>query len=253
MCGLIFLFVGTGARGGGPCASQLPGLIERLIQQPEHKTASYGILIERPLASNASSSLFALNPQVKMVPASNTKVLTSAALFLNTDASKFTFKTPFFVSGSGQQGKTISAPLSLCVKGMGDPSLAYADLERAAAMYLPYSISISSLLFNIHLCARVFDLCRLHDKGIFELDSLVIDDSFFHGQGQPFPCKNSIMISNSPLGYYIILKRSSLKSIPQLLGSGKTYKQTMALNLGVLSWYLVPAKLNTQLCHNESR
>jgi len=94
------------------------------------------------------------------VPASNNKLITSAGLYLLLNASTSSpgfYKTPFLLSTTGGT----NAPV-LCVVGQGDPSIKLQDFAGVAA--------------------------RLKTMGLTRLDSIVLDRSFFKGDGQPFPC-----------------------------------------------------------------
>jgi D-alanyl-D-alanine carboxypeptidase/D-alanyl-D-alanine-endopeptidase (penicillin-binding protein 4) len=99
---------------------------------------------------------YSLNPKQFMVPASNNKLITSSALFALTNVSTFTYKTPIYISES-----TGSTPDNICVKGKGDPSISYGVLSEASS--------------------------RIRSMKVFNINSIVLDQSFFYGAGDPFP------------------------------------------------------------------
>ena len=114
-----------------------------------HARACRGILVHRNDA-NRSSVVFELNPTQFFVPASNKKLLTSAAALIS-HGPEFTFKTPLLVvdesndesqphqlAGEGaERGGGRPAPQLVVLCGAGDPSLRQAALERAATVLVP--------------------------------------------------------------------------------------------------------------------
>ncbi len=106
--------------------------MDALLERPENRRALHGILV-RKVSSGKEAPLYAHNAASLFTPASNTKLFTTASLFLHTNgAEDFRYVTPFLFRRSTSQ---------LCVRGGGDPSLAHADLVGAAAGYRPTNVS----------------------------------------------------------------------------------------------------------------
>jgi D-alanyl-D-alanine carboxypeptidase/D-alanyl-D-alanine-endopeptidase (penicillin-binding protein 4) len=106
-----------------------------------------GIYIQqRNLTSNAWVDLYTLRHEEYHTPASNNKVLTTAAI-ISALGPDHVIKTPF--SGTGS---TPNEPF-LCVRGMGDPSMSYRSLQKA-----------------------VSELKRLH---VASIGQVILDDSLY--------------------------------------------------------------------------
>ncbi len=129
----------------GICRAELPGKIEAIAQNPALTRANVGILIE-DAAPNARP-LYARRAQEKFVPASNVKLLTTAAA-LQSLGPDFSIRTSVF----GQPNAPDSA---LYVVGRGDPT------------FTSYQIN---LLAN-----------QLKQKGIRRASSLTAIDNYFTG------------------------------------------------------------------------
>lgn len=149
----------------GQCISTLPQFVETVLQQQEYAHTNWGILVQSP--SSSSKIYYSHNANTLMTPASNNKVLTSATLFLLTNATQsFTYSTPFLLGYSEPALRSRHASPSLCVQGRGDPSFNFTTFQRVAD--------------------------RLSQQGVTRLKSIVLDQSYLHGAGQPFPCKNQL-------------------------------------------------------------
>lgn len=138
-------------RDEGLCASKLGAFVDALLERPENRRALHGILVGK-VSSGKEAPLYARNAASLFTPASNTKLFTTASLFQHTSgAEHFRYATPFLFRRSTSQ---------LCVRGGGDPSLAHADLVGAAAGI---------------------------KNSVGKVSELVVDNSLFRGDGQPFP------------------------------------------------------------------
>jgi len=158
----IFLHLIAGEGRSAPCISQLPAFVKSLLAKQEYNHTLWGILVQgASLGPRMGKVYYHQNPDVFMVPASNNKLITSAGLFLLTNATKgFVYETPFLIST--QNGP--SAP-SLCVAGRGDPSILQDALDEAT--YKLFSVDV------VHI------------------NSIVLDPFYYQGDGQPFPSKIS--------------------------------------------------------------
>ena len=133
----------------GPAASQCAALgskIDAIIAQPALRSAHWGILAQsfptaRPIYSKNADQLF--------LPASNAKLLTTAAA-LTVLPSRLPQQTPLFATGQAPALKTLR------IYGQGDPSLDDRSLDQLAS--------------------------ALKAKGVQTIDTLIADDSFYQGR-----------------------------------------------------------------------
>jgi serine-type D-Ala-D-Ala carboxypeptidase/endopeptidase (penicillin-binding protein 4) len=128
------------------CASQLGFAIDKIIGQPSVNTARWGILIQA--LNKPSSDLYNRNADQLLMPASNAKLLTTAAA-LTRLTPQFRKQTPFLSSGQVPNLNTLR------IVGQGDPTLNDAKLEQIAQL--------------------------LQSKGIRSIGTLIGDDSVFQG------------------------------------------------------------------------
>jgi serine-type D-Ala-D-Ala carboxypeptidase/endopeptidase (penicillin-binding protein 4) len=128
------------------CASQLGPAIDQIIGQPSVNTAHWGILIQA--LNNPSSDLYSRNADQLFLPASNAKLLTTAAA-LTRLTPRFRKQTPFLASGQAPNLNTLR------IVGQGDPTLNDAKLEQIATI--------------------------LQSKGVRSIATLIGDDSVFQG------------------------------------------------------------------------
>jgi serine-type D-Ala-D-Ala carboxypeptidase/endopeptidase (penicillin-binding protein 4) len=128
------------------CASQLGFAIDKIIGQPLVNTARWGILIQA--LNNPSSDLYNRNADQLLMPASNAKLLTTAAALIRL-TPQFRKQTPFLASGQAPNLNTLR------IVGQGDPTLNDAKLEQIATI--------------------------LQSKGIRSIGTLIGDDSVFQG------------------------------------------------------------------------
>src|SRR5919199_667990 len=126
------------------CPAQLGAAIDGVINRPQFRRARWGILIE-PLSPNATNrALYSHETQRYFIPASNVKLLTTAAALLKF-GSDFRIRTSVYDAGAG----------SLRVVGRGDPSLTDAQLRELVQ--------------------------QLKRQGIRNVQQLVVDDGYFQG------------------------------------------------------------------------
>ncbi|HSF75995.1 MAG TPA: D-alanyl-D-alanine carboxypeptidase/D-alanyl-D-alanine-endopeptidase, partial [Microcoleus sp.] len=131
----------TSAVAGDICPGELGEQVDAIANRPEFSRSRWGILIQ-PLSSTAT--LYSRDAQKFFIPASNTKLLTTAAALQKLGAD-FRIKTSVY---SGENG-------SLYVAGRGDPSIAEAQLKSLAQ--------------------------QLKQRGISQVNQLIGDDSYFQG------------------------------------------------------------------------
>lgn len=128
------------------CASQLGPAIDKIIGQPSVRSAQWGILIQA--LNTPASDLYSRNADQLLMPASNAKLLTTAAAIVRL-TPQFRKQTPFLASGQAPNLNTLR------IVGQGDPTLNDAKLEQIATL--------------------------LQSKGIRSIGTLIGDDSVFQG------------------------------------------------------------------------
>lgn len=117
------------------CPAELPTAIDSIIADPLFERARWGILVQ-PLMSQRP--LYSHNGDRYFIPASNVKLLTTAAALLKL-GSQFRIRTSIY--------GTMSSPnvTSLRVVGRGDPTLTSDDLQELAQQLLAQGVRRSQL------------------------------------------------------------------------------------------------------------
>lgn len=104
------------------CPADLSTAIAAIVQRPEWVRSRWGILIQ---TLDEAKTLYEREAQSYFIPASNVKLLTTAATLLKYGRD-YRFQTPVYIEGSAPQ---ISR---LVLVGKGDPSLTRAQLTQLA-------------------------------------------------------------------------------------------------------------------------
>ncbi|MBE9183956.1 D-alanyl-D-alanine carboxypeptidase/D-alanyl-D-alanine-endopeptidase [Microcoleus sp. LEGE 07076] len=131
----------TPAVAGDICSGELGAKIDAIANRPEFSRSRWGILIQ-PLSSTAT--LYSRDAAKYFIPASNVKLLTTAAALQKLGAD-FRIKTSVY---SGENG-------NLYIVGRGDPSITETGLKSLAQ--------------------------QLKRRGISQVNELIGDDSYFQG------------------------------------------------------------------------
>ncbi|WP_445174332.1 D-alanyl-D-alanine carboxypeptidase/D-alanyl-D-alanine endopeptidase [Microcoleus sp.] len=126
---------------GDICPGELGVQVDTIANRPEFSRSRWGILIQ-PLSSTAT--LYSRDAQKYFIPASNVKLLTTAAALQKLGAD-FRIKTSVYSDENG----------SLYVVGRGDPSITEDQLESLAQ--------------------------QLKRRGVDRVNELIGDDSYFQG------------------------------------------------------------------------
>lgn len=126
------------------CPAQLKARIDEVINRPQFRRAHWGILIESLLPTSTNFALYNHDGERFFIPASNVKLLTTAAALRQLGAN-FQIRTSVYQISKGV----------LRVVGRGDPSLQDAQLKDLAQ--------------------------QLKRQGIINVQQLIIDDSYFRG------------------------------------------------------------------------
>lgn len=136
----------TQASTASVCAAQLGMALDRMTNRlPQVR---WGILVQTQGEGASRQTLFARNPNVPLIPASNNKLLTTAAALKKLGPSH---RIRTAVLGNATQPSLAS----LRIMGQGDPSLTTAQLTQLAQ--------------------------QLSQKGIRQVTQLIGDDTYFQG------------------------------------------------------------------------
>ena len=128
------------------CKAEVRNNIDKILSQKELRRSHWGILVK---TLDNQSTLYDLNSQKYFIPASNVKLLTTAAALIKYGA-KHQIKTPIYAQG-------LSPNLSvLTVVGKGDPTLTSEQLETLAK--------------------------QLKSKGIKRINNLIVEDNTLDDQ-----------------------------------------------------------------------
>jgi D-alanyl-D-alanine carboxypeptidase/D-alanyl-D-alanine-endopeptidase (penicillin-binding protein 4) len=127
------------------CTSQLGAAIDAVISRPQLAKSRWGIVIS-PLAPNIKSNLYNRDGERFFIPASNAKLLTTAAALLQL-GSTFRIRTSVY-----------GTPTFLTVVGRGDPSLSKLQLKDLAQ--------------------------QLKRQGVRNVQHLIVDDGYFQGNSR---------------------------------------------------------------------
>ncbi len=174
----------TLAASDSVCLTELPTAIESVINRPEFVRSRFGILVQ---TLGTGQTLYERDSQKFFIPASNTKLLTTAAALQKLGA-RYRVRTSVYQVPGGMG-------TSLRVVGRGDPSFTDSQLQ---------------------------DLARqLKQKGIQQINQLSVDESYYQGnavneawavgdvqQSYGVPVSNLIVNSNS----------IDLTAVPQTVG-----------------------------------
>lgn len=175
----------SNAQTAGICPAQLDDSIDAILQRPEFRRSRWGILVQ---TQGDQQTLYAQNAEQYFIPASNVKLLTTAAV-LEQWGERYRIRTSVYQLNS-QTGDVV-----LRVVGRGDPSLTDEDLRTLAQ--------------------------QIRDRGITEVSLLIGDDSYFQGNainptwewqdiqaGYGAPV-NSLILNQNAIGFTLV---------PQALG-----------------------------------
>jgi len=136
------------APGAPICPAQLGAAIDAVANRPQFRRSSWGILVET-LSPTSSRTLYTREGSRYFIPASNAKLLTTAAA-LEKLGPQFRIRTSVY--GTPPSGGRVS----LRVVGRGDPSLTDAQLATLAQ--------------------------QLKSRGVTQVDRLIADDGYFQGE-----------------------------------------------------------------------
>jgi D-alanyl-D-alanine carboxypeptidase/D-alanyl-D-alanine-endopeptidase (penicillin-binding protein 4) len=123
------LLVGLSFLLGG-CASvsptSTPATLDKVLADPALHGATVSLMVRD---ARSGSTLYQHNPRTRLVPASNLKLLTTAAA-MDVLGAQYRFATQLLSDGV-RQGDRLAGNLYL--RGLGDPTIQYADYQALAA------------------------------------------------------------------------------------------------------------------------
>jgi serine-type D-Ala-D-Ala carboxypeptidase/endopeptidase (penicillin-binding protein 4) len=131
------------------CVSQLASEIDAIVARPEYQRARWGILVETRSPPAQQETLYAREAERYFIPASNVKLLTTAAALSELGAAH-SFRTSVYQVADQPE-------VILRLVGRGDPGLTDADLQQLAQ--------------------------QIARRGIRQIDRLIVDDRYFRGEG----------------------------------------------------------------------
>ncbi|AUB37242.1 dacB, D-alanyl-D-alanine carboxypeptidase [Nostoc flagelliforme CCNUN1] len=163
------------------CSTQLGTAIDAVINRPLFSRVRWGILVQ-PLSTGPI--LYSRDAQKYFTPASNLKLLTTAAALQQLGAN-FRIRTSIYQNGNGV----------LRVVGRGDPSLTDTQLQTLAQ--------------------------QLKQKGISQIQRLIADDSYIQGDivNPTWQWEDVQSDYGAPVSSFILNQNIfSLKLVPQAVG-----------------------------------
>jgi len=168
------------------CPAQLGGAIDRITQRPSLAGVRWGILVQTVDNTASRKTLFARSATTLLAPASNNKLLTTAAA-LKALGAQYRFRTALY----GDRNSPNLTTLRLV--GHGDPSLTTTQLITLAQ--------------------------QIRQSGVEQVEQLIGDDTYFRGaavnpnwdaddtlQGYGAPV-NSLMLNQNGIGLTLFPQR----------------------------------------------
>ncbi|MHC5724323.1 MAG: D-alanyl-D-alanine carboxypeptidase/D-alanyl-D-alanine endopeptidase [Nostoc sp.] len=163
------------------CSTQLGTAIDAVINRPLFSRGRWGILVQ-PVSTG--QTLYSRDAQKYFTPASNLKLLTTAAALQQLGAN-FRIRTSIYQNGKGV----------LRIVGRGDPSLSDTQLQTLAQ--------------------------QLKQKGITKIQQLIADDSYIQGNivNPTWQWEDVQSDYGAPISSFILNQNIfSLKLVPQAVG-----------------------------------
>lgn len=130
------------------CPAQLGAAISAISDRPQFARSRWGILVQSLSSQGSGAALYARDARHYFIPASNAKLLSTAAVLAR-------LKPQYRIRTSVYRVAAPTGQVILRVMGRGDPSLTNAELKRLAQ--------------------------QLSQQGIRRIDRLIGDDSYFNG------------------------------------------------------------------------
>ncbi|MBW4557642.1 MAG: D-alanyl-D-alanine carboxypeptidase/D-alanyl-D-alanine-endopeptidase [Trichormus sp. ATA11-4-KO1] len=189
------------------CPAQLKSAVDAVTNHPQFSRVRWGILV-RNLAS--AQTLYNHDAEKYFTPASNTKLLTTAAALQQLGAN-FRIRTSVYQDGDGV----------LRVVGRGDPSLKVPQLQILAK--------------------------QLREQGISQVNQLIADDSYFQGEivHPSWEWEDLAAYYGAPVNSLIVNENASvLTVVPQTIG--KPLQLKWAEPVEAYQWRVENTSVTTQ-------
>ncbi len=180
--------VAQSSPSGAVCPAQLGGAIARITDRPALAKVRWGILVQTLDNPTRRQTLFARNAATPLIPASNVKILTTAAA-LTAQGGNYRFRTAVF----GDRAQPTLSQSTLRIVGHGDPTLTTPQLKTLVQ--------------------------QLSQQGVQQVEQLIGDDTYFRGaatnpywdaddrtQGYGAPV-NSLMLNQNAIGVTLFPQR----------------------------------------------
>jgi serine-type D-Ala-D-Ala carboxypeptidase/endopeptidase (penicillin-binding protein 4) len=187
---LVLIIASAGCASAGPAApapSAFETELAKITSQPQYAHASWGLIVADPATGK---TLYAKNADQMFVPASSTKLFSSAAV-LEALGPDYRFRTPVYAVGTADRSGNLDGNLVLVARG--DPEMGGRTLPDGTVEFMNVDHSEDgALLTTTDPLSGLDDLARqVKAAGITKVTDVVIDDTLF----LPVQLENSPLLS----------------------------------------------------------
>lgn len=194
---LLVAILAAGCTSAGP-AAPAPSAFEKdlakITTQPPYAHASWGVIVADPATGK---TLYAKNADQMFVPASSTKLFSSAAV-LEALGPDYRFRTPVYAVGTADSSG--NPGMNLVLVARGDPEMGGRTLPDGTVEFMDVDHSeTGALLTKTDPLSGLDDLARqVKAAGIAKVADVVIDDSLFLPvQMENMPLLSPIVINDN--------------------------------------------------------
>lgn len=238
--------------GGCASVSQTsgPAHLDQLLADPALHGATVSLTVRD---ARSGTTLYQHNPRTRLVPASNLKLLTTAAA-MDVLGPQYRFATQLLSNGQ-QQGERLTGNLYL--RGLGDPTLQFADYQALAAQLA--SRGVRQVQGDLVFDDTWFDAERLgvdwshDDESTYygaQISALTVSPNTDFDAGTVLVTAKAPLRAGQPVGVEIFPPTDYLQlSNRAVSGPGNTYgiNRLHGTNLLQLSGAVAPGKQSRQL------
>ncbi|QHF43335.1 D-alanyl-D-alanine carboxypeptidase/D-alanyl-D-alanine-endopeptidase [Pseudomonas sp. S35] len=223
--------------------------LDRLMADPALNGATVSLMVRD---ARTGSTLYQHNPRTRLVPASNLKLLTTAAA-MDVLGPQYRFSTQLLSDGV-QQGERLSG--NLYVRGLGDPTTQFADYQALAAQLA--SLGVRQVQGDLVFDDTFFDAERLgvdwaqDDESTYygaQISALTVSPNTDFDAGTLIVTARAPLISGQPVAVSISPPTDYVQlSNRAVSGPGNSYGITRqhGTNLLQLTGALAPGKQSRQ-------
>ena len=178
------------------CPQDLGRAIAPIINKPQFSPVRWGILVQ---TLTSGRTLYAWDEDKYFIPASNVKLLTTAAALLELETD-WQISTPVYTTGQPPHLN------SLRIKGQGDPTISSSHLKEIVQ--------------------------ELEQRGVESIEKLIVDDSYFSTQINPSWEWSDIYSYYATSVSSLVLNQNTitLTLLPQQLGQSIRFKWSDAIS-----------------------